>query len=139
MDLEATFLDVSELAFDLALDPASLVSEAQAAAAFAGTLVPQVSQVPFLIAAPVTLTVACAASPSPWHPGAVVYPNLETWLQPLIEALSGADRLLVSPSLVGSIRVATRRPDQDAGVLSIAVTYPADRLLAKTPLRVITL
>jgi hypothetical protein len=139
VDLEATFLDQSELAFDLALDPASLVSEAQASAAFAGTLVPQVSQVPFLIAAPGCHGEGEAAHATVRVTGAVVYPNLETWLQPLIEALSGADRLLVSPSLVGSIRVATRRPDQDAGVLSVAVTYPADRLLAKTPLRVITL
>jgi hypothetical protein len=139
VDLEATFLDQSTLSFDLTLDPASLVSEAEASAAFARSLVPQVGRVPFLIAAPVTVTVACAASPSPWHPDAVVYPNLETWLQPLIEALSGADRLLVSPSLVGSIRVTTRRPDEDADALSVAVTYPPDRLLPKSPLRVISL
>jgi hypothetical protein len=132
VDLEAIFLDQSELTFDLALDPMSLVSEAEASAAFARSLPPQLSRVPFLIAAPVALTVACRALPSPRHPGTVVYPNLERWLRPLIEALSGADRLLVAPSLVGSISVATRAGEDDSDTLSITLTYPPDRLLPKS-------
>jgi hypothetical protein len=135
-DLEVAFLHQSELRFELALDPMSLSSDAEAAAAFARSLTPQLDRVPFLIGAPVTLTVACRATPSPWHPGAVAYPNLERWLQPLIEALSGADRLLVSPSLVGSISVVTRGDDQLDG-LSLTLTYPPDRLIPKTPLRVV--
>ena len=138
-DLEATFLAQSALTFDLALDPMSLVSEAEASAAFARSLAPQVSGVPFLIDAPVTLAVACRSLPSPWHPATVVYPNLEKWLRPLIEALSGADRLLVSPSLVGSISVTTRTTEDDLVGLSVTLTYPPDRLLAKSPLRVVTL
>ena len=139
VDLEAPFLDHSALTFDLALDPMSLASEAEASAAFARSLVPQVSGVPFLIAAPVNLTVACRTVPSPWQPGAVVYPHLETWLRPLIEALSGADRLLVSPSLVGSISVTTRPGRREADGLSITLTYPPDRLIAKSPLHVVSL
>jgi hypothetical protein len=137
VDLELTFPDRSELTFDLALDPLSLVGEAEASAAFAQALVPQLDAVPFLIGAPVTLTVACPALASPWHPGAAVYPHLERWLQPLIEALSGADRLLVSPSLVGAIRVVTRTRDDELDGLSVTLTYPPDRLLPKTPLRVV--
>ena len=136
-DLEVAFLHQSELRFELTLDPMSLSSDAEAAAAFARSLTPQLDRVPFLIGAPVTLTVACRAMPSPWHPEAVVYPNLERWLQPLIEALSGADRLLVSPSLVGSINVTTRAGDELDG-LSLTLTYPADRLIPKVPLRVVT-
>ena len=139
VDLEATFLDQSTLTFDLALDPMSLGSEAEASAAFARSLAPQVSRVPFLIAAPVTLTVACRAQPSPWYPETVVYPNLEKWLRPLVEALSGADRLLVSPSLVGSISVTTRTSEDELEGLSVTLTYPPDRLLAKSPLRVVSL
>ena len=135
-DLEATFLAQSALTFDLALDPMSLASEAEAAAAFARALAPQLVGVPFLIAAPVALTVACRALPSTWHPGTVVYPNLEKWLRPLVEALSGADRLLVSPSLVGSVSVTTRTTSDESEGLSITLTYPPDRLLAKSPLRV---
>ena len=81
----------------------------------------------------------CRTVPSPWQPGAVVYPHLETWLRPLIEALSGADRLLVSPSLVGSISVTTRTSEDELEGLSVMLTYPADRLLAKSPLRVVSL
>ena len=139
VDLEATFLDQSTLTFDLALDPMSLASEAEASAAFADALVPQVTGVPFLIAAPVSLTVACKSVPSPWHPGASVYPNLERWLRPLIEALSGADRLLVSPTLVGSISVTARTTQDELEGLSVTLTYPPDRLLAKSPLRVASL
>jgi hypothetical protein len=138
VDLDAISVARSQLTFDLALDPASLVSEAEASAGFARVLVPQVMGVPFLIGAPVSLTVACSAHASPWQPGAVVYPNLETWLRPLTEALSGADRLLVTPSLVGSIRVVTRTAEDGEG-LTVTVTYPPDRMLAKTPLRVVSL
>jgi hypothetical protein len=137
VDLEARFLDRSALTFDLALDPRSLASETEAAAAFARSLAPQASRVPFLIAAPVTLTVACRALPSPWHPETVVYPNLERWLRPLIDALSGADRVLVSPSLVGSISVTTRTTQDELEGLSVTLRYPPDRLLAKSPLRVV--
>jgi hypothetical protein len=138
-DIEATFLDQSALTFDLALDPRSLASEAEASAAFARVLAPQVSGVPFLIAAPVTLSVACRTLPSPWHPETVVFPNLERWLRPLIEALSGADRLLVSPTLVGSISVTARTAEDELEGLSVTLTYPPDRLLAKSPLRVVSL
>jgi hypothetical protein len=139
VDLDAPFLDRSAVTFHLALDPRSLGSETDASAAFAHSLAPQVSRVPFLIAGPVSLTVACQALPSPWHPRTVVYPNLEKWLRPLIEALSGADRLLVSPSLVGSISVTTRTMQGDPEGMSVTLTYPPDRLLAKNPLRVASL
>ena len=138
-DLAAAYLDPSELTFDVALDPMSLASEAEASAAFARSLAPQLVRVPFLVAAPVTLTVSCPALPSPWHPESVVYPNLEKWLRPLIDALSGADRLLVSPSLVGTISVTTRARQGKVDGLSIAVTYPPGRLIAKSPLRVVSL
>jgi hypothetical protein len=138
VDHEATFLAQSALTFDLTLDPMSLASEAAASAAFARLLAPQASRVPFLIAAPVTLAVACRSLPSPWHPATVVYPNLEKWLRPLIEALTGADRLLVSPSLVGSISVTTQTTEDELVGLSITLTYPPDRIVAKTPLRVVT-
>jgi hypothetical protein len=127
------------LTFHLALDPMSLVSEAEASDAFTRVLVPELTRVPFLIAAPVSLTVACAALPSTWHPDAVEYPNLERWLRPLIDALSGTDRLLASPSLVGSITVATRGPGEDVRRLSIAVGFPSDRVLVRKPLRVVAL
>jgi hypothetical protein len=132
--LQPRNLAPSRLTFDLALDPLSLVSEAEASSALSRSLAPELARVPFLIAAPARLAVSCTALPSPWHPAAVAYPNLEIWLRPLIDALSGADRLLVSPSLVDSIRVATRSAQQDVGRLWVTLTYAPDRLLTKRPL-----
>jgi hypothetical protein len=137
--LEPGFADQSQLTFDLALDPMSLGSEAEAYDAFARVLAPELNSVPFLIAAPGSLTVSCTAVPSPWHPDAVEYPHLETWLPPLIDALSGADRLLVSPSLIASIKVTTRRPEEDCHGLSITVSYPSGGVLTKRPLRSVAL
>jgi hypothetical protein len=127
-------VDRSQLRFDLALDPASLATPGQASAAFADALVPQVSRTSFLIAGPVTVTVACGTVLSPWHPDAVEYPNLRTWLRPLIDALSGADRLLVSPTLVAAVQITTRNPGEKLDGMSLTLTYSSRRVLARTPL-----
>jgi hypothetical protein len=127
----------SQLTFDLALDPASLGTRAQASAALERALAPELSRVPFVITGPVTLTVTCPAVLSPWHPDAVDYPNLQTWLWPLIDALSGADRLLVSPALVGAVHITTRNAREDFDGLSLTLAYPSRRVLEKTPLRTV--
>jgi hypothetical protein len=60
------------------------------------------------------------------------------WLRPLVDTLSGTDRLLVSPSMVSSLRITTRSRDEDLDTLALTLSYRSDRMLGKRPLRVVT-
>src|SRR4051812_27774779 len=98
-----------ELNVELAADPVALVSDAEARSAFAPQVAQQVAGLPYVLAGPVTLRVSCPTRPFRTD-GLVEYPNLATWLAPLLEAFAGAGRLLLSTAQVTDIQVVPAAP-----------------------------
>ncbi len=120
----------------IAVDPSVLVSQAAARDAFAREVSERVAELPYVVASPVTLELACASRPSR-HPGLVEYPNLDRWLRPLIEALTGARRLLLGTTQVRTVDVSSMAPSADPRALLVRVVHDEDQRLPKAGLRLV--
>src|SRR4051812_16133102 len=120
-----------ELNVELAADPVALVSDAEARSAFAPQVAQQVAGLPYVLAGPVTLRVSCPTRPFRTD-GLVEYPNLATWLAPLLEAFTGAGRLLFSTAQVTDIQVVTAAPSDPPARLSVTVVHRPDQRLPRT-------
>jgi hypothetical protein len=120
-----------ELNLELAADPVALVSDAEARAAFAQQVAQQVAGLPYMLAGPVTLRVSCPTRPV-GADGLVEYPNLAMWLAPLLEAFTGAGRLLLSKAQVTDIQVVTAAPSDPPARLSVTVIHRPDQRLPRT-------
>ncbi len=127
---------MSHVSFTAAVDPEALVSEAAARSAFIGEVSDRVAALPFVVASPVTLRVTCATRPVR-APGLVEYPNLHRWLGPLIEALTGAGRMLLGRSQVTAVDVTTIAPPADRRTLPVTVVYDEEQRLSKADLRLV--
>jgi ribosomal protein L14 len=125
-----------ELSVEVAADPVALGSEAAARATFTREVTQRVAVLPYLLAAPVTLRVSCPTRPVRAE-GLVEYPNLAIWLAPLLDALAGAGRLLLSTSQVSDIQVTTTRPSDPAGTLVVTVIHRPDQRLSRADLRLV--
>ena len=127
-----------ELRLEVAADPAALSSQARARATFTSQVAERVAALPYLMAAPVTLRISCPTRPVRAE-GLVEYPNLATWLAPLLDALTGAGRLLLSTSQVSDIQVTTTSPADPPGTLVVSVIHRPEQRLCKADLRLVTL
>jgi hypothetical protein len=127
---------MGEVHLDLAADPLALVTPARARDVLERELLEPLGRVPYVVTSPVTLQVWCPTRPS-WQPGAVDYPNLDRWLRPLVDALAGAQRLLLSGSQVMTVDARTAPPPGERRGLSVRVAFASDACVPKTTLRLV--
>lgn len=119
-----------QLRFALEVEPVSLQSKPAARAVFDGVLADKLQEFDFLIDSQVSLTVRWWGVPRlRWETD--VYPDLDNWLKPLIDAFVGPSRLLVDDSLIRSVDLSFGEGLVARSQLDIALSFDAQHRLPK--------
>lgn len=129
---------VGKLEITLAADPASLQSKKSSREVFDAAMTAELAKYDFLIDWQLSITVDWYGSPRRrWETDEL--PDLDNWLKPLIDSITGPDRLLVDDSQIKSIDVAFLEGRAEASHIHITMDFMPGRSLPKNGFRFVQL